>query len=134
MLDTRRSLLYKAALSLRDSALQVARVVAVVVVFWASTEARAAGEFRVKGVVLPNGSVRIAEDRYRLPESWEGTAKWLKTIYRPEKYLRKFVINQPGIKAVHVANPEPKDEWVGFNLYEYQGEVRLYILGREDSQ
>lgn len=93
--------------------------------------AQAAGEFRVKGVVLPNGAVRIGDDRYRLPESWDATLKFYRGVYRPEKFPRRFIVNQPGIKAWHFVNPDSTGEWEGFNLYESQGEVRLYILGRE---
>jgi len=93
--------------------------------------AMAGGEYKVRGLTLPGGAVRIAEDRYRMPENWQASLKFLKGLYRPEKYPRRLVINQPGIKAIHVENPESESEWEGFNLYEYQGEVRLYVLARE---
>ncbi len=93
--------------------------------------ATAGGEFKVKGLTLPGGAVRIAEDRYRLSESWTGAMKFLKAQYRPEKFPRRFVVNQPGIKAIHIDNPDATGEWEGFNLYEYQGEVRLYVLTRD---
>jgi hypothetical protein len=82
------------------------------------------------GVSLPNGAVRVSEDRFRLPDSLEASLKWYKSVYRPEKYLRTLITNQPGLKAYHVSNPDPKGEWEGFNLYSYQGETRLYVLGR----
>jgi hypothetical protein len=93
-------------------------------------------EFKVHGVTLPNGAVRIGSDenRYRLQESLEAALKWYKGLYRPEKYLRKLIVNQPGIKAIHIENPDPKGEWEGFNLYTYQGETRIYILGRERTE
>lgn len=111
-----RCLVYTAALSLTVGALQVAQ---------------AGGEFRARGVVLPNGAVRIADDRYRLPDPWEATLKYYRGIYRLEKFPRKAIVNQPGIKAVHVDNPDVSGEWEGYNIYEYQGEVRLYVLARE---
>jgi len=92
--------------------------------------ATAGGEFKVKGLTLPGGAVRVAEDRYRLSETWTGAMKFLKAQYRQEKFPRRSVVNQPGIKAIHIDNPDAAGEWEGFNLYEYQGEVRLYILTR----
>ena len=82
------------------------------------------------GVSLPNGAVRIGEDRFRLPDSLEASLKWYKSVYRPERYQRNLIANQPGLKAYHVSNPDPKGEWEGFNLYSYQGETRLYVLSR----
>ena len=84
-----------------------------------------------KGVVLPNGSVRVAEGRFRLPDGYDATMKWLKTAYKADKYPRKFIVNQPGVKGIHVVNPTVTEEWEGFNLYEHQGEVRLYVLLRQ---
>jgi hypothetical protein len=95
-----------------------------------SVTAWAAG-FRAHGVSLPNGAVQISEDRFRLPESLEASLKWYKSVYRPEKYQRKLVIDQQGVKAYHIDNPDPKGDWEGFNLYAYQNETRLYVLGRE---
>lgn len=93
--------------------------------------AGAAGEFKAHGVLLPNGAVRVAEERYRLPESFDATAKWYSQVYKPDKFPRRRIINQPGVKAIHIVNPEQGGEWEGLNLYEYRGEVRLFILVRQ---
>jgi len=95
--------------------------------------ARATEQFRVHGVAMPSGAVRLGDDddRYRLTESFDVALKWFRGVYRPEKFPRKLIVNQPGIKAVHIANPDRDAEWEGFNLYVYQGETRLYILERE---
>jgi hypothetical protein len=88
--------------------------------------------FKVHGVQLPNGAVRIGDDdRYRLQESYDAALKYYRSVYRPEKYPRKLIVNQPGIKAIHISNPDPASEWEGFNLYVFQNETRLYILERE---
>lgn len=92
---------------------------------------KASGEFKVRGVTLPGGAVRVADDRYRLPGGWEGVKRFLKATYKPEKYPRRFVVNQPGIKALHVDNPDSGGEWDGFNVYDHQGEVRIFILARD---
>lgn len=83
------------------------------------------------GFALPAGSVRIDENRYRLPDGFDTTAKWYSRVYKPGEYPRRHIVNQPGIKAFHVVNPNKNDSWSGFNLYEWQGQVRLYILVKE---
>lgn len=123
LLDTLPSLLYIPA-RLTGGALLAALLLV-------GSEARAAGEFKARGVVLPGGAVRVAEERYRLPESYDAAVRFYRSVYRPERFPRKLVVNQPGVKAVHVVNPDLKSEWEGFNLYEHQGEVRLYILVRQ---
>ena len=38
-------------------------------------------------------------------------------------------MNQPGIKAVHITNPEAKPGgWDGLNVYELRGETRVFVL------
>jgi hypothetical protein len=90
----------------------------------------AGGEFKVRGAWLPGGAAKIAEDRYRAPQGWEETLKFYKNTYPPAKYPRRSIVNQPGIKAVHIVNVEAKEDWEGMNVYEYQGEVRVFVLAR----
>ncbi len=97
----------------------------------ASGAALAAGGFKDHGVVLPSGAVRIAPDRFRLPDSWETALRFYRVTYRPSRYPRTFVVDQPGIRAIHVWDPNRKAAWEGFNLYELGGEVRLFVLVRQ---
>lgn len=90
----------------------------------------AGGEFKVRGAWLPGGAAKIAEDRYRAPQGWEETLKFYKNTYPPAKYPRRSIVNQPGIKAIHLVNVDGKEEWEGLNVYELQGEVRIFILAR----
>jgi len=90
----------------------------------------AGGEFKARGAWLPGGSARIAEDRYRAPQGWDETLKFYKNMYPPVKYPRRSIVNQPGIKAIHLANGEGGD-WEGLNIYELQGEVRIFVLARQ---
>lgn len=124
------TLLYKRALA-AGRHLPAMLVFAVVAGLFTPSEVSAAGEFRARGVVLPGGAVRVSDDRFRLPDSYNASLKFYRSIYRPERYTRKAIVNQPGVRAVHVTNPDPSGEWEGFNLYEYQGEVRVFILARK---
>lgn len=140
MLDSLRSMNYIAALARQNTA-GVARVrcswkalvaaMFLVMGVLGSSTASAADEARTMGVTLPAGAVRIDANRYRLPDGFETTSKWYARVYKPGEYPRRNIVNQPGIKAFHVVNSNKNDQWSGFNLYEWQGQVRLYILAKE---
>jgi hypothetical protein len=93
----------------------------------------AAGGFKARGFVLPDGAVRVDEDRYRLPQTWEDTQRWYRTAYPPTKYPRSTLRNQSAVRAIHIENPNRGEEWEGANLYESaRGEVRVFVLAREE--
>ena len=99
----------------------------------AATAAVAAGEgFKARGFILPDGAVKIDDDRYRLPQPWDEAVKYYRRAYPPAKYPRHSLRSQTPIRAMHIDNPSGI-EWDGVNLYEInRGEVRLYILpGKE---
>lgn len=95
--------------------------------------ALAAAEFKARGFTLPGGAVKVDDHRYRLPQTYEEALKWYRGTYPPAKYPRRTLVNQGGVRAMHLRNPKPGDpkegEWEGANVYEFaKGEVRVYIL------
>jgi hypothetical protein len=95
----------------------------------AATAAAGAGEgFKARGFILPDGSVKIDEDRYRLPQPGDEAVKFYRRAYPPAKFPRRTLHSQTAVRAMHIENPE-RGEWEGVNLYEAgRGEVRVYIL------
>lgn len=88
----------------------------------------ALAEPRVAGVVLPDGAEKVAENRYRIPKSWDETIRFYRQTY-PPRYTRRLIAEQPGVKAVHIDNPDAKPGlWEGLNIYETKGEVRIFVL------
>lgn len=81
----------------------------------------------VGGVQLPVGVQKVGEDRYRSPNDYDATLKYFRAVYPPEKYPRRSIVNQPGIKAFHISNPSGKN-FEGLNIYEANDEVRIYIV------
>ncbi|MGQ0505279.1 MAG: hypothetical protein ACT4TC_08140 [Myxococcaceae bacterium] len=81
----------------------------------------------VNGAQVPDGALIVGENRYRASDDFEGVLKYYKTVYPPANYPRKSVINQPGIKAVHIVNPSGKN-FEGLNIYEANEEVRIYVI------
>ena len=84
---------------------------------------------RVAGAHLPDEARWVEPNRYRVEKSYDETLKFFRTVYPPAKYPRRPVVNQPGIKAVHIENPESRPGgWEGLNVYELKGETRVFVL------
>ncbi|GEJ57868.1 hypothetical protein AMYX_26090 [Anaeromyxobacter diazotrophicus] len=93
------------------------------------TAAAAARAERVAGAALPDEARPVEANRYRVEKSYEETLKFYKAVYPPGRYPRKAIVNQPGVKAVHIVNPESKPGgWEGLNVYELNGETRVFVL------
>ena len=94
----------------------------------------AAEGFKARGFILPDGAVKIDDDRYRLPQPWDEAVKFYRRTYPPSKYPRHTLRSQTPVRAMHIDNPSG-GEWDGVNLYEAsRGEVRLYILPPESKK
>jgi hypothetical protein len=89
--------------------------------------ATAAGAEVVSGAQLPDGSQKVGENRYRAPRDFEATVDYYKSVYSTSNYPRRQIVNQPGVKAVHIVNPSGKN-FAGLNIYEANDEVRIYIV------
>jgi uncharacterized protein (DUF1684 family) len=98
--------------------------------FWAALAAlwmTAATAEVVNGAQLPDGAQKVGENRYRAPGNFEDTLKYYRTVYPAQAYPRRPIVNQPGVKAVHIVNPSRKN-FEGLNIYEANDEVRIYIV------
>jgi hypothetical protein len=94
----------------------------------------AAPGFKGRGFSLPDGAVKIDDDRYRLSQTWDEALKWYKGQYPPAKFPRRTLHRQTAVRAIHIANPGG-GEWDGVNLYEVGSrEVRIYVLPGKDKQ
>jgi hypothetical protein len=105
---------------------------ALILALLVATGASAAEGFKARGFLLPDGAVKIDEDRYRLSQPWDEAVKFYRKLYPSAKYPRHNLHSQTPVRAVHIDNPSGV-EWDGVNIYEAsRGEVRLYILpGKE---
>jgi hypothetical protein len=87
----------------------------------------------VSGAQLPDGAEKVGENRFRSRDDFEGTLKYYKSVYPTAAYPRKSIVNQPGVKAIHIANPSGKN-WEGLNIYQANDEVRIYVVPAGDSK
>ena len=85
---------------------------------------------KAHGLVLPGGAQEVGENRFRSSESYEETLKYFDKAYRGSP--RKVIVNQPGIRAVHFESADPRSAYEGFNVYEKDKEVRIFVIPRED--
>jgi hypothetical protein len=86
---------------------------------------------KVAGAIVPDDATKVAENRYRVPRSYDETLRFYKQIYGPGRYARKPIVDQPGLKAVHIENPDARPgTWEGLNVYELKGETRVFVLVR----
>jgi hypothetical protein len=77
---------------------------------------------------LPDGAVKVDDDRYRLQQTWDEAVKFYRTTYPPAKYPRSTLHSESQVRAMHIANASPRG-WQGANLYETpRGEVRVFVL------
>ncbi len=83
---------------------------------------------KVGGAILPDESVKIGENRYRSPKSYEETVKFYRAVYGP-RFARRPIANTPSVKAVHIENPDARPgQWEGLNVYELKNEARVFVL------
>ena len=105
----------------------VPRYKAALAVLFLSLPALAGAE-KVAGAVLPDEAVKVGENRYRIPKSYEETLKFFKSVYGP-RYDRRPIADTPTVKAVHIANPDARPgQWEGLNVYELKNETRVFVL------
>lgn len=109
--------------SLKDLAYKARPLGAVVVALgWMVAAAET-----VSGAQLPDGSQRVGENRYRAPGDFDKTLEFYKVVYPANAYPRRAIVNQPGVKAIHISNPSGKN-FEGLNIYQSNDEVRLYVV------
>jgi hypothetical protein len=84
----------------------------------------------VLGAQLPDEARKVAELRYRTSKDWDDTMKYFKNVYPREKFPRRDIVNQPGVRAVHIQNPSGKG-WEGLNIYQANDEIRIYVVPSE---
>ena len=84
---------------------------------------------KVAGATLPEEARKIGENRYQVDRKYEDVLKFFRATYPPARYTRRPIVDQPGIKAVHIENPEARPgSWEGLNVYELKGETRVFVL------
>ncbi len=107
---------------------RLARYKAALVAVLVTVPVLALAEVKVAGAMLPDGATKVAENRYRVPGTYEETLRFFRQTYGA-RYTRRPIAEQPGVKAVHIENPDARPgQWEGLNVYELKGETRVFVL------
>ncbi len=85
----------------------------------------------VLGAQILDGARKVGELRYRSPKRYEETLQHYRVVYPLGQYLRKPIVSQPGVRAVHIAMPAGR-QFDGLNIYEANDEVRIYVVPAND--
>ncbi len=87
-----------------------------------------------KDAPIVSGARSLSETgRYASPRSYEDTVEFYRRHFRSRGGVRwRSIINQPGIKAVHIRSVRKATNWAGINVYETRGEARIFVIPRED--
>jgi len=82
---------------------------------------------------LTPGAIALAEPgRYQSTVSFDDTITFYKRAFRRAGGVRwRSIINLPGIKAMHLQSTKLDSPWEGINIYEKQGQVRLFVIKRD---
>ena len=81
---------------------------------------------------LVPGAKPLAEPgRYESSRSYDDTVDFYRRVFQRTGGVRWYnIVNQPTVKAKHVASLRSKTKWQGINIYERQGKVRIFIVPR----
>jgi hypothetical protein len=83
---------------------------------------------KAAGAVLPDEVVKIGENRFRAPKSYEETVRFYRGVY-PPRFTRRPIADTPTVKGVHIENPDARPgQWEGLNVYELKNETRVFVL------
>ena len=78
--------------------------------------------------LLPPGSTQVGENRFRSPLNYADTLNFYSKHFKNNP--RKTIVNQPGIRAIHIVN-DGKGDWEGLNVYEKEEETRIFVVPRD---
>jgi hypothetical protein len=82
--------------------------------------------------VVPGATQLEEPGRYRSPRTFDDTLDFYQRLFNQPGVVRwRTIVNLPGIRAKHIENLRKKTKWEGINIYEYKGEVRLYVIPRD---
>lgn len=90
--------------------------------------AEAEGE-RVYGAPMVPNARKVEDGRYISPRTYDDTLEFYEKLFKGSNAVRfRAIINAPSIKAVHMQNTKPGGTWLGINIYELNGQTRLFVV------
>ncbi len=95
----------------------------------------AAVELPVEAPILPGATALSEVGRYQSSRSYAETVEYYRRLFARTGGVRwRNIVNFPDLRAKHVASLRRKTAWQGINIYEKQGQVRIYVVPRPESE
>lgn len=88
-----------------------------------------AADARTDAPLVP-GAIELEDiGRYESPRSFDDTVKYYERYFRGDRQRRwRHIVNLPTVRAQHVENKKQESGWLGINIYEHRGKVRIYVI------
>ncbi|MEK7705520.1 MAG: hypothetical protein AAB426_11220 [Myxococcota bacterium] len=82
--------------------------------------------------IVPQSLALDEPGRYQSSRSYDETLDYYERVFRRTGGVRwRSIVNLPGIKAKNIESLRRTTDWEGINIYEKQGEVRIFVIARE---
>lgn len=120
------------ARSARRAGTSLRRLILATTLLCLPAAARAENDPPQKAPLVPDAAPLAETGRYESKRTFDEVLEFYKRTFKSTSGLRwHSVINQPGIKAKHIASLRKKTDWEGINIYEVGGRTRIYVIPRE---
>jgi hypothetical protein len=84
---------------------------------------------RVYGAPILPGARKLEDGRYAAGRSYDDTLEFYEKLFKGSTQVRfRAIINNPAIKAIHLQNLKGGSTWAGINIYELNGQTRVYVV------
>ncbi len=79
-----------------------------------------------------SGAKQIEPGRYRCPNNYNETLMNYRRMLRNSGggFKWRTIIHQNNLKAKYLENTRKNGKWAGINIYEYNGETRIFVVPR----
>lgn len=84
---------------------------------------------KVYGAPLLPGATKLEEGRFKSGRSYDDTLDFYEKLFKGSQTVRfRKIVHSPQVKATHIMNTASGSAWQGINVYEKDGETRLFFV------
>ena len=87
----------------------------------------------VHGVRLPSRCKQLEANQCRSPFPFSATIRWLEKSLRKRGHKVQFrrIVDLPDVIVAHAETQKSQSLWVGINVAQYDGSVKIFIIPRQ---
>ena len=88
---------------------------------------------RTSAPLVPGATPLEEPGRYESSRNFDDTVQYYYRKFRGTGLARwKNIVNLPTVRAKHLQSKQTSSKWLGINIYESEGKVRIYVLPRPE--